>query len=107
MTAVEFIGAKYRTFCGIMIEVPFALGEAMTGVLAIFIRDWRWLQVAVTAPAFLLLSYMWCVERLRSMSHTYICIDTESDSDVVTVTDRQTQTDRAQHPNVVPLKPRL
>lgn len=57
--AVEFIGAKYRTFCGIMIEVPFALGEAMTGVLAIFIRDWRWLQVAVTAPAFLLLSYMW------------------------------------------------
>ncbi|XP_037779161.1 organic cation transporter protein-like [Penaeus monodon] len=57
--AVEFIGAKYRTFCGIMIEVPFALGEAMTGVLAIFIREWRWLQVAVTAPAFLLLSYMW------------------------------------------------
>lgn len=57
--AVEFIGAKWRTFVGIMIEVPFALGEAMTGVLAIFIRDWRWLQVAVTAPAFLLLSYMW------------------------------------------------
>lgn len=46
-----------------MIEVPFALGEAMTGVLAIFIREWRWLQVAVTAPAFLLLSYMWCVEK--------------------------------------------
>ncbi|XP_045136742.1 organic cation transporter protein-like isoform X4 [Portunus trituberculatus] len=57
--AVEFIGAKWRTFVGIMIEVPFALGEAMTGVFAIFIRDWRWLQVAVTAPAFLLLSYMW------------------------------------------------
>ncbi|XP_042209976.1 organic cation transporter protein-like isoform X3 [Homarus americanus] len=57
--AVEFIGAKWRTFCGIIIEVPFALGEAMTGVLAIFIRDWRWLQVAVTAPAFLLISYMW------------------------------------------------
>nr|XP_053644875.1 organic cation transporter protein-like [Cherax quadricarinatus] len=31
----------------------------MTGVLAIFIRDWRWLQVAITAPAFLLLSYTW------------------------------------------------
>lgn len=57
--AVEFIGAKWRTFVGIIIEVPFALGEAMTGILAIFIRDWRWLQVAVTAPAFLLLSYMW------------------------------------------------
>ncbi|XP_068200657.1 solute carrier family 22 member 21-like [Palaemon carinicauda] len=58
-TAVEFIGAKWRTFCGIIIEVPFALGEAMTGVLAIFIREWRWLQVAITAPAFLLISYMW------------------------------------------------
>ncbi|XP_071543054.1 organic cation transporter protein-like isoform X4 [Panulirus ornatus] len=57
--AVEFIGAKWRTFCGIIIEVPFALGEAMTGVLAIFIREWRWLQVAVTAPAFLLIAYMW------------------------------------------------
>ncbi|XP_069178058.1 organic cation transporter protein-like isoform X2 [Procambarus clarkii] len=57
--AVEFVGARYRTFCGIIIEIPFALGEAMTGVLAIFIRDWRWLQVAVTAPAFLLISYMW------------------------------------------------
>ncbi|KAK3888657.1 hypothetical protein Pcinc_007270 [Petrolisthes cinctipes] len=57
--AVEFIGSKWRTFVGIMIEVPFALGEAMTGVLAIFIREWVWLQVAVTAPAILLLSYMW------------------------------------------------
>ncbi|XP_064117450.1 organic cation transporter protein-like isoform X1 [Macrobrachium nipponense] len=57
--AVEFIGAKWRTFCGIIIEVPFALGEATTGVLAIFIREWRWLQVAITAPAFLLVSYMW------------------------------------------------
>ncbi|KAK8719521.1 hypothetical protein OTU49_013983, partial [Cherax quadricarinatus] len=46
--AVEFIGTKWRTFCGIMIQLSFAPGEAMTGVLAIFIRDWRWLQVAVT-----------------------------------------------------------
>nr|XP_053630383.1 organic cation transporter protein-like [Cherax quadricarinatus] len=57
--AVEFIGSKWRTFCGIMIYISFALGEAMTGVLAVFIRDWRWLQVAVTAPAFLLISYTW------------------------------------------------
>ncbi|XP_069946223.1 organic cation transporter protein-like [Cherax quadricarinatus] len=56
---VEFIGSKWRTFCGIMIYISFALGEAMTGVLAVFIRDWRWLQVAVTAPAFLLISYTW------------------------------------------------
>ncbi|XP_076063522.1 organic cation transporter protein-like isoform X2 [Oratosquilla oratoria] len=57
--AVEFIGKNWRTFCGIMIEIPFALGEAMTGILAYFIRDWRYLQVACTAPAFLLISYIW------------------------------------------------
>ncbi|XP_069954916.1 organic cation transporter protein-like [Cherax quadricarinatus] len=55
--AVEFIGVKWRAFCGINIQIPFALGEAMTGVLAVFIRDWRWLQLAVTAPAFLFISY--------------------------------------------------
>ncbi|XP_069946237.1 organic cation transporter protein [Cherax quadricarinatus] len=57
--AVEFIGVKWRTFCGIIIQISFALGEAMTGVLAVFIRDWRWLQVAVTAPALLLISFNW------------------------------------------------
>ncbi|XP_069952101.1 organic cation transporter protein-like [Cherax quadricarinatus] len=57
--SVEFIGVKWRTFCGINIQIPFALGEAMTGVLAIFIRDWRWLQLTVTAPAVLLISYTW------------------------------------------------
>lgn len=57
--AIEFIGAKYRTFVGIMIETPFALGEAMTGVLAYFIRDWRYLQLAITLPALLLISYKW------------------------------------------------
>ncbi|XP_069955570.1 organic cation transporter protein-like [Cherax quadricarinatus] len=57
--AVELIGAKWRTFCGIITHISFSLGGAMTGVLAIFIRDWRWLQVAVTTPAFLLTSYTW------------------------------------------------
>ncbi|XP_053651729.1 organic cation transporter protein [Cherax quadricarinatus] len=56
---LEFIGGKWRTFCGIIILISLALGEVMTGVLAIFIRDWRWLQVAITAPAFLLISYTW------------------------------------------------
>ncbi|XP_069956927.1 organic cation transporter protein-like [Cherax quadricarinatus] len=57
--AIEFTGTKWRTFCGIFIEVPFAVGEAMAGVLAVFIRDWRWLQVAVSAPAFILVTYIW------------------------------------------------
>ncbi|CAL4133749.1 unnamed protein product, partial [Meganyctiphanes norvegica] len=57
--AVEFVGAEYRTFCGILIEIPFALGEATVGVLAMGIRDWRWLQAAITAPFFLCITYWW------------------------------------------------
>ena len=59
LSAVEYVGAKWRSFCGIMIEVPFALGEAMVGVAAYFIRDWRWLQATVTVPSFLVLCHMW------------------------------------------------
>ncbi|RXG73421.1 Organic cation transporter protein [Armadillidium vulgare] len=41
---IEFISAKWRTFSGIMIEIPFALGEAATGLLAYFMTDWKWFQ---------------------------------------------------------------
>ncbi|CAL4132128.1 unnamed protein product [Meganyctiphanes norvegica] len=57
--AIEYIGEKWRTLCMIMIQAPFALGEATVGVMAYFIREWRWLQLALTTPAFLLLSYFW------------------------------------------------
>lgn len=43
--ATEFVGTKYRTLCGILIEIPFALGELYLCFLAYFIRDWQILQV--------------------------------------------------------------
>ena len=45
--------------CGILIEIPFAVGEALVGVIAYFVRDWRWIQAIATAPTVLLLSYIW------------------------------------------------
>ncbi|KAL7644054.1 UNVERIFIED_CONTAM: hypothetical protein RMT77_004866 [Armadillidium vulgare] len=56
---IEFISAKWRTFSGIMIEIPFALGEAATGLLAYFMTDWKWFQLTCTAPGLLILSYRW------------------------------------------------
>ena len=44
--ATEFVGKNYRTYCGILIEVPFALGELYTTLLAYFIRDWQILQAS-------------------------------------------------------------
>ncbi len=45
--STEFVGKKYRTSCGILIEIPFALGELYITMLAFLIRDWRTLQVFI------------------------------------------------------------
>ena len=43
--AVEHVGYKFTMLIGIAIEIPFALGEALLGVEAYLVRDWRSLQV--------------------------------------------------------------
>ena len=35
---------------GIAIEIPFALGEALLGIEAFFIRDWKTLQMVAYLP---------------------------------------------------------
>ena len=59
LIAVEFIGVEYRTFSGMIVQIPYALGEAYTGVMAYFIRDWRWLQTSIILPAALLIPLNW------------------------------------------------
>eukprot|EP00090_Calanus_glacialis_P032653 TRINITY_DN5410_c0_g1_i1.p1 TRINITY_DN5410_c0_g1~~TRINITY_DN5410_c0_g1_i1.p1 ORF type:complete len:558 (-),score=101.16 TRINITY_DN5410_c0_g1_i1:160-1833(-) len=56
--ALEFVGTKYRTVCGIAIEIPFALGELYIVFLAYFIRDWRIYQLVIGIPFFLFLLYL-------------------------------------------------
>ena len=55
---MEFVGPSYRTICGFGVEIPFALGEIYVGLLAYFIRDWRYLQTAIAAPFFLFFFYL-------------------------------------------------
>ena len=38
-----------------MIQVPFAIGESILGLVAMGISDWKTLQIVVSAPLFLLL----------------------------------------------------
>ena len=48
--AVEYVGFKYTMLIGIVIEVPFALGEILLGIEALYIRDWYTLQLVAYLP---------------------------------------------------------
>ena len=48
--AVEHVGFKFTMLIGIAIEIPFALGEAVLGIEAFIVRDWRVLQVVAYLP---------------------------------------------------------
>ena len=51
---VEYVGPKYTMLSGIIIEIPFALGELLLGLEAYFIRDWVTLQIVAHLPVILL-----------------------------------------------------
>ena len=42
---VEFVGVKYTMLVGILIEIPFALGELLLGLEAYIFRDYLTLQL--------------------------------------------------------------
>ena len=52
---VELVGNKYKTIVGLLYQTPFAIGEVLIGVAALFIRDYRWFQTALAIPCVLML----------------------------------------------------
>jgi len=59
--SMEFIGPKFRTVCGIAIQIPFALGELYIVLLAYLVRDWRIYQTAVAAPFFMFFLFIFFI----------------------------------------------
>ncbi|XP_023808558.1 solute carrier family 22 member 1-like [Oryzias latipes] len=57
----EMVGVKYRRTVGILHQMFFSIGNLILPLLAYFITDWRWLQVTVTAPFVLFMSYYWLI----------------------------------------------
>jgi len=58
--AVEYVGFKYTMLIGIVIEIPFALGEILLGLEAYYIRDWYTLQLVSYLPWAILLG-LWFI----------------------------------------------
>lgn len=59
LSVTEIVGVEYRRTVGILYQMFFSIGNLILPLLAYFITDWRWLQVVITAPYMLFLSYYW------------------------------------------------
>ncbi|XP_034096738.1 solute carrier family 22 member 13 [Gymnodraco acuticeps] len=57
----EWTCTKRRMLAGIITDYAFGLGYILLAGVAYLIRDWRKLQLAISAPGFLLIFYIWVV----------------------------------------------
>lgn len=59
--AMEMVGPSKRLFAGIFVMMFFSVGFMLTALFAYFIHDWRGLQIGLTLPGLLFLSYYWII----------------------------------------------
>ncbi|XP_017295571.2 solute carrier family 22 member 2 [Kryptolebias marmoratus] len=57
----EIVGVEFRRTVGVIYQMFFSVGILLLPLLAYFITDWRWLQVVITIPYILFLSYYWFI----------------------------------------------
>ena len=57
--AIENTGLKFTMFVGIIFNIPFAIGELILGIEAVFIRDWRTLHIVSVLPWINLVLIIW------------------------------------------------
>lgn len=59
LIGTEWTCPKKRMLAGIITDYAFNLGYMLLAGIAYLIRDWRKLQLAISAPGFLLFFYIW------------------------------------------------
>ena len=58
---MEMVGPKYRLVAGILIEMFWSFGFLNLVGLAYWLRDETYLQLTLTAPSLIFISYYWLV----------------------------------------------
>ncbi|KAI6224937.1 Organic cation transporter protein [Aphelenchoides besseyi] len=58
---MELVGPSKRKIASVFTGIFFSFGQMTLGVLAYYIRDYQYLQLAIAAPALVFLSYWWLV----------------------------------------------
>ncbi|KAM9339632.1 solute carrier family 22 member 6 [Symphorus nematophorus] len=59
----EWTGPKQRMLAGIITDYFFGFGYILLAGVAYLIRDWRKLQLAISAPGFLFIFYIWVLPK--------------------------------------------
>ncbi|XP_043928936.1 solute carrier family 22 member 3-like [Protopterus annectens] len=57
----ELVGSQYRRVVGIVAQIFFTFGVMVLPGIAYLLKSWQWLQLALTLPNFLFLTYYWLV----------------------------------------------
>ncbi|XP_039638536.1 solute carrier family 22 member 13 isoform X3 [Perca fluviatilis] len=60
---IEWTGSKQRMLAGIITDYSFGVGYILLAGIAYLIRDWRKLQLAISAPGFLFIFYIWVLPK--------------------------------------------
>ncbi|XP_070190976.1 organic cation transporter protein-like isoform X3 [Littorina saxatilis] len=58
---MEIVGPSKRVFAGTFIELVWCVGAFLLLLFAYFIRNWRYLEIAVSVPSCVLLAYWWLI----------------------------------------------
>lgn len=58
---MEITGVKWRELILVLYQIPFNLGHLTLAGFAYFIRDWHYLQFALSIPSVVLISYYWLI----------------------------------------------
>lgn len=61
LSGMEIVGTKWRAAITVLYQIPFSLGHMSLAGLAYYFRHWQHLQIAITLPSVILLSYWWIV----------------------------------------------
>lgn len=58
---MELVGTKWRELVSVLYQIPFNLGHLTLPMFAYYFRDWRDLQLALSIPSLVLISYYWII----------------------------------------------
>lgn len=58
---MELVGVRWRELISVLYQIPFNLGHLTLPMFAYFYRDWHHLQLALSIPSLILISYYWII----------------------------------------------